>query len=70
MSTAEPPPGEEQVRSRAASLRPEEERAGSDDPEAQAAAVLADSEERTLHPGAAPGTVTEHVRSEDSAASP
>jgi hypothetical protein len=39
-----------------AHLLPEEETAGSDDPEAQAAAVLADSEERTEVPNAAPDT--------------
>jgi hypothetical protein len=58
------PPADEQVGSRA-DLLAEERRAGSDDPEAQARAVLADSEERTLHRGAAPDTVTEHRRSED-----
>ena len=33
-----------------AQLLPEEESAGSDDPTAQAAAILADSDERTEHP--------------------
>jgi hypothetical protein len=33
-----------------AQLLPEEQAAGSDDPEAQAAVVLADSDERTAHP--------------------
>jgi hypothetical protein len=33
-----------------ASLLPEEQAAGSDDPEAQAAAILADSDERTARP--------------------
>ncbi len=33
-----------------AELLPEEQRAGSDDPEAQAAAILADSDERTEDP--------------------
>jgi hypothetical protein len=33
-----------------AHLLPEEQAAGSDDPEAQAAAILADSDERTEHP--------------------
>lgn len=40
---------EERIRSRAA-LLPEEERAGSEDPEAQADAILQDSENRTQHP--------------------
>jgi hypothetical protein len=58
------PPADERVGSRA-DLLAEERAAGSDDPEAQARAVLADSEERTLHRGAAPDAVTEHRRSED-----
>lgn len=33
-----------------AELMPDEQAAGSDDPEAQAAAILAESEERTLQP--------------------
>jgi hypothetical protein len=48
-----------------AELLPEEAKAGSDDPEAQAAAVLADSEARSLDRDAAPGTVVEHRKSED-----
>lgn len=35
---------------RRAELMPDEQAAGSDDPEAQAAAILAESEERTLQP--------------------
>ncbi|GAB1513091.1 hypothetical protein JCM33774_51330 [Actinophytocola sp. KF-1] len=42
-----------------ATLLPEEEAAGSADPEAQAREVLRDSEVRTEVPGAAPGTVAE-----------
>ena len=38
-----------------ADLLPEERAAGSVDPEAQAAAILAESEERTLHPDADEG---------------
>ncbi|KQS59824.1 hypothetical protein ASG36_01910 [Geodermatophilus sp. Leaf369] len=38
-----------------ADLLPEEQAAGSVDPEAQAAAILAESEERTLHPDADEG---------------
>ncbi|QNG38184.1 hypothetical protein F1C76_17860 [Geodermatophilaceae bacterium NBWT11] len=38
-----------------ADLLPEERAAGSADPEAQAAAILAESEERTLHPDADEG---------------
>ena len=38
-----------------ADLLPEERAAGSADPEAQAEAILAESEERTLHPDADEG---------------
>jgi len=48
-----------------AHLTPEERQAGSDDPEAQARAILEDSEMRSLDRSAAPGTVVEHRRSED-----
>ena len=47
-ASGEPDP--ERVRQRAHELNPEEIAAGSDDPEAQAAAILADSDERTEHP--------------------
>ncbi|CAN5764539.1 hypothetical protein BH24ACT3_BH24ACT3_01590 [soil metagenome] len=40
---------DERVASRAASPSPEEERTGSDDPDAQAEALLDESDERTLH---------------------
>jgi hypothetical protein len=43
-------PDPERVRQRAQKLNPEELAVGSDDPEAQAEAVLADSDERTEHP--------------------
>lgn len=59
----------ERVHSRA-ELLPEERAAGSDDPEAQAAAVLADSDERTEVPGAAPDTVLEERTSQDAAEAP
>jgi hypothetical protein len=62
-------PDAERVHSRA-ELLPEERTAGSDDPEAQAAAVLADSDERTEVPGAAPDTVLEERTSEDAAEAP
>jgi formate dehydrogenase subunit gamma len=60
------PQDEERVRSRA-DLLPEEQTAGSEDPEAQAEAVLADSDERTEVPGAAPDTVLEQRSSADAA---
>jgi hypothetical protein len=51
--------------SRRSELLPEEKVAGSDDPEAQAEAILEESEERTLDRDAAPSTHLEHRRSED-----
>jgi len=42
-------PAEERVRARAA-LLPEEAAAGSDDPQRQARAILAESDDRTEHP--------------------
>lgn len=52
-------PDQERVHRRASELLPEERAAGSDDPEAQAAAVLADSDEREYDREAAPDTVLE-----------
>jgi len=52
-------PDQERVRHRADELLPEERVAGSDDPQAQAAAILADSDEREYDPQAAPDTVLE-----------
>lgn len=46
-------------------LLPEEERAGSDDPVAQAAAILDEGDERTEDRDAAPGSRVEHRSSED-----
>lgn len=43
-------PDEERVESRGHHLLPEEEAAGSDDPELQAEVILEDSDERTEHP--------------------
>jgi len=42
-------PGKRRVHTRA-ELLPEEQAVGSDDPEAQARAILAESDERTEHP--------------------
>ena len=58
-------PDEERVRHRADDLLPEERSAGSDDPEAQAAAILADSDEREYDQNAAPDTVLERRTSAD-----
>jgi hypothetical protein len=55
----------DRVRSRAASQRADEQHAGSDDPEVQAAAILDESEQRTLDRDAAPGARVEHRTSED-----
>lgn len=53
-------PDQERVHHRANDLLPEERAAGSDDPEGEAAAILADSDEREDDPGAAPDTLIEH----------
>ena len=45
---------------RAADLLPEEREAGSADPEAQAEAILAESDEREADPTAAPDSFVEH----------
>jgi thiamine transport system ATP-binding protein len=60
---------DDRVQSRA-DLLPEEERAGSDDPEAQAEAILEDSDARTEDLDAAPGTYVEHRTSEDTVEPP
>ena len=57
-------PDDERVATRS-ELLPEEKKAGSDDPEAQAEAILEESEERTLDRDAAPSTHLEHRTSED-----
>jgi hypothetical protein len=44
------PVDEARVERRASDLLPEEQAAGSDNPEEQAAAILAESDERTEHP--------------------
>ncbi len=45
-------PAPERIEQRARELNPEELAAGSDDPQAQAEAILADSDARTEHPAA------------------
>ncbi len=60
---------EDDVASRS-ELLPEEQAAGSDDPGAQAEAILAESEERTADRDAAPGSVVERRTSEDVAIDP
>jgi hypothetical protein len=51
-------------------LLPEEKAVGSDDPEGQAEAILAESDERTASREASPGTHLEHRRSEDTTPPP
>ena len=60
-----PDPSAERVDARAARPPAEEERAGTDDAEAQSEAILAESDLRQEDRDAAPDTVLEHRRSED-----
>jgi hypothetical protein len=60
-------PAEDAVAARADELTAEERRAGVDDPEALADAILTESEERTLD---RPATAREHRRSEDTVEPP
>lgn len=57
-------PDDEQVERRASGLLPEERAAGSEEPEAQAEAILAESDERADDRGAAP----EHRTSDETVA--
>lgn len=62
--TTDPDPDDERVESRSTLLDAERE-AGSDDPEAQARAVLEESDERQADRNAAPGSVVEHRTSDE-----
>ncbi len=55
----------ERVQARAEQLLSEEIEVGSDDPEAQAEAILEESDERTADRVSPPGKPVEHRRSED-----
>jgi hypothetical protein len=55
---------------RRAELRSEEQAAGSDDPEEQARTILEDSDIRAADRNAAPSSVVEHRRSEDTVEPP
>jgi hypothetical protein len=55
----------DRIKARAEALTPEEEEAGSDDPLAQAAAILEESDEREFDRVDPPGQGVEHRRSED-----
>jgi hypothetical protein len=59
-----PHPDDDRVNSRS-ELLPEEKVVGSDDPEAQAEAILAESDERSLDREASPGTHMEHRTSDE-----
>ena len=56
---------QDRINARAEALLPEEEEAGSDDPVAQAAAILEESDEREFDRADPPGEGLEHRRSED-----
>ncbi len=56
---------QERIKARAEALLPEEEEAGSDDPVAQAAAILEESDEREFERDDPTGEGLEHRRSED-----
>jgi len=56
---------EDQRAASRADLLPEEQAVGSDDPKAQAEAILAESDERTASRGAAPSTHLEQRTSEE-----
>jgi hypothetical protein len=58
---------DERIASRAKHLLPEEQAVGSTDPEAQAAAILADSDVREKDRQAAPDSFVEHRTSEQAA---
>jgi hypothetical protein len=55
----------DRVASRAANLLPEEDAAGSDDPQRQAEAILAESDERSEDRDAAPHSFVEHRTSDE-----
>jgi hypothetical protein len=58
---------DDRAESRAEHLLPEEKVAGSDDPQAQAEAILEESDEREHIPNAAPDTVFERRTSDEAA---
>ena len=59
------PDDQDRIQSRADALLSEEEEAGSDDPEAQAAAILEESDEREFERDDPTGAGLEHRHSED-----
>lgn len=65
-----PDPVDERASSRGQHLLPEEEAAGSDVPDEQAAAILEDSERRSEDRDAAPGSFVEHRTSDEATPPP
>jgi len=63
-------PDTRRVQGRADALLPEEQAVGSDDPEAQAETILADSDARTADRVTPPGKPVERRRSEDTVEPP
>jgi hypothetical protein len=63
-------PDTKRVQGRADSLLPEEQIVGSDDPEAQAETILAESDARTADRVTPPGKPVEHRHSEDTVEPP
>jgi hypothetical protein len=61
---------QDRIQARAEALTPEEEEAGSDDPVAQAEAILEESDEREDNRVDPPGQPVEHRRSEDTVEPP
>jgi hypothetical protein len=60
-----PEPDPKRVQNRADALLPEERKGGSEDPTAQAEAILAESDARTEDRVSPPGKPVEHRHSED-----
>ncbi|MCU1343910.1 MAG: hypothetical protein JWL70_176, partial [Acidimicrobiia bacterium] len=58
-------PDPQRVAQRADELLPEEQLVGTDDAQAQAAAILEESDERSADRNAAPSSVVEHRTSEE-----
>ena len=63
-------PTDDRVADRASALLPEEETAGSEDPDAQAAAILAESDERQADRDEAPDADVERRTSDEVAVDP
>lgn len=59
-----PEPDEQRVATRAGGLTPEEQKAGSDDPEAQARAILSESEDRMIEQAEEPDDVERRTSDE------